>query len=132
MTLEISDQLTVNGGVTPITPYIFIEDAPTASEDFWVMMTDPGTFPANFSGSFGKALVAATASTVLTIKKLSAGVTTTIGTATWGIAGTTPTLATTGGLAQSFLAGDMVGYVFPASPDATLADIAISLRAQRT
>jgi hypothetical protein len=116
----------------PITPYIFIEGAPSASEVLWVALTDPGTFAANFSGSVGKAQVAATASTVVTIRKDTGGVLSTIGTATFAIAGTVPTLATTGGVAQSFVAGDLLGFLFPASPDATLAGIALSLRAQRT
>jgi hypothetical protein len=135
LTVDKQGRLTAAASGTALgllTPYIFIEGVPTASEFFRIVLTDNGTFAANFSGSSGLASVAATASTVVTVNIIHSGTPTTIGTATWAISGTAPTLATTGGLAQNFVAGDVVEFVFPASPDATLANIALSLRAQRT
>jgi hypothetical protein len=78
------------------------------------------TFAGNFTGSSLTATVAATASTVFDIQKNGAS----IGTATFAAAGTTATLATTGGAAQAFAVGDKFALIAPATPDATLAGLA--------
>ncbi|MFC3322151.1 DUF2793 domain-containing protein [Mesorhizobium cantuariense] len=79
------------------------------------------SLPAGLTGSHGVAIAAATASTVLTIKKNGSSV----GTATWAVAGTTPTLAMAS--LTNFAIGDILTIVAPATPDATLANVSLSL-----
>lgn len=81
------------------------------------------TFPADFAGSVAKALVAATASTVITIKKSGVEV----DTITFDAAGTTGTFASTGGLPIAFVPGDVLELHNQATADATLADIGTAL-----
>jgi hypothetical protein len=76
------------------------------------------TFAANFSGSFGTASVAATASTAFDITSNGS----TIGTATFAISATTATFTTVGGTSKALSAGDKIAIAAPASPDATLED----------
>lgn len=66
---------------------------------------------------------AATATTVFDVRRNG----TTVGTLTWSAAGTVPALATSGGAAQSFSAGDFFDIKGPATADATLSDIAFSI-----
>ncbi|RUW41532.1 hypothetical protein EOA37_09735 [Mesorhizobium sp. M2A.F.Ca.ET.015.02.1.1] len=79
------------------------------------------SLPSALSGSHGGAGVAATASTVLTIKKNGSSA----GTATWAISGTVPTLAMAS--PTSFAIGDVMTIVAPGTPDATLANVSLSL-----
>lgn len=85
------------------------------------------TFPANFAGSYFDASANATASTVFDVQKNGSS----IGTVTIGAGTTTATFATSGGVAISFAAGDRLTVVAPASPDATLADAAITFAVTR-
>jgi hypothetical protein len=78
-------------------------------------------FPASLTGSQGDALIAATASTVFTLKKNGSS----IGTATFAISGTVPTFSF--GSAVTFAVGDVLTITAPATPDATLADISFDL-----
>jgi hypothetical protein len=110
------------GGPTTIELSMFAGGKPTASETlFRHEFTAAATIPAALAGSQGSAGVAATASTVLTLKKN----TTSIGTATWAAAGTEPTLAAAS--PTSFAIGDVLVITAPATPDATLADISLSI-----
>jgi len=68
--------------------------------------------------SSGKSLVAATASTVFTIKNNGVN----IGTATFAAAGTVPTFAYT---APAIAKGDFISVHAPGTADATLADISL-------
>lgn len=86
------------------------------------------TLPANLSTSQAVAGVAATGSTVFNVTKNGAS----IGTLTWAPAGTVPAFATSGGLSQSFAIGDIMKIVAASAPDATLADITITLLGTRT
>jgi hypothetical protein len=93
-------------------------------------------YPANFSGtvggysivSGGSCKTAATASTVYTIYQNG----TAVGTITWAASATTPTLATTGGVALTFNPGDIITIVGPATPDATLSNWSVTLVSTRT
>lgn len=76
------------------------------------------TFPANFAGSKFAASANATATTVFDVKKNGSS----IGSISIAAGGTTATFTTSGGSSQSFVAGDVLSIVAPASPDATLAD----------
>lgn len=83
-------------------------------------------FADEFSGSYGIAAVAATAQTILTVNKNGSSV----GTITFAASGTTGTFVTTG-TTVSFAAGDIITITAPASPDTTLADLAITLAGTR-
>jgi hypothetical protein len=85
------------------------------------------TFPVNFALAQGFAGQLATATTVFTVKKFAGGVTTTVGTITWTAGVEDATFATTGGLAQTFVAGDVVRFYGASPPDATLRDIAVTI-----
>ncbi|MFT7432964.1 MAG: hypothetical protein ACI9TY_000589 [Alphaproteobacteria bacterium] len=68
---------------------------------------------------------AAAASTVVTLNKVVSGMPTSIGTLTWAAASKTCTASFSSDI--DFAAGEQVGIAFPASADATLANIAITL-----
>jgi hypothetical protein len=77
------------------------------------------------TNSAAKSLVAATGSTVFTLKKGTIASPTTIGTFTFGAASTTATVSITAG---SISSGDLAWIEAPASPDSTLQDIAFVVR----
>jgi hypothetical protein len=77
--------------------------------------------PSGGAGSYGSARVAATGSTTYTAKKNG----TSFGTFVWPAAGTAATV--TIGSTTAFVAGDVVTIDGPATADATLADIAITI-----
>jgi hypothetical protein len=79
------------------------------------------TFAGNFAGSYFTASANATGSTVFDIQKNGSSV----GSCTIGAGGVTPTFG------SSFAAGDILSIIAPASPDATLADPAITLAGTR-
>ena len=83
-------------------------------------------FPAGMTGSRASAGVAATAQTIYTVKKNGSAV----ATITWAISGTTGTYAAA--LAWSVVPGDVVTIEAPASPDATLAQVSITMIGIRT
>lgn len=120
-------------GTANITqPYDMIVSAagvPTASQVLLkITMPRAVTLAANLSGSKPTAAdVAATASTVVEVKKNGSQV----ATLTYAISGTVPTLATSGGAAVNFAADDILTVVCPASPDATLSGIYIVLAGTR-
>jgi hypothetical protein len=100
------------------------EAAPTASQVVLRFVAPTAiTLPANLSTSFGKAGTAATASTTFNVQKNGS----TIGTVVFASSGTVPTFTTSGGAAQSLAAGDVLTLVAPASPDATLSLVGITI-----
>lgn len=101
---------------------MFAGAAPTASEIlFRHEFTVAASIASGLTGSQGSAGTAATASTVLTLRKNG----TSFGTATWAAAGTEPTFAAAS--ATSFAIGDVLSITGPATPDATLANISLSI-----
>ena len=82
-------------------------------------------FPAGLTGSQGRAAVAATALTTLDLRKNG----TSVGSVQFAAAGTTATF--TMASATSFAAGDVLTVHAPASADATLADLGLSLAGTR-
>ena len=104
----------------------YVHDAPAGASNLgrWAIARTIA-FPANFSGSSVSAGVAATASTVLTVKKNG----TSVGTLTFAISGTVPTMS---GSAWSVVAGDIVTVENQATADASLAKISITLAGERT
>lgn len=95
---------------------------PSASQVLWrKVFARPAVFAISMPGSKAVAGTAATASTVLSIKKNG----TQFATITFAASGTTGTFACAA--QTSFAAGDLLTIVAPASPDATLAEIAWDL-----
>lgn len=84
------------------------------------------TLPANFANSGVEAITAATASTVFTVLKNGVS----IGTMTFAAAGTVPTFSVAG--TTSLAVGDTLRIKGPGTPDTTLADLAITLKATLT
>lgn len=84
------------------------------------------SFAANFGGSKAKASVAATAEAIYSIQKNGVEV----GTITFAAAATQGTFTSTGGAAVSLTGTtpDVLTVVAPAYPDATLADVSITLK----
>lgn len=102
----------------------------TASQNLLLHRVAKGvTFPANFGAYLGLTSQAggtanATASTVVNVDK--AGTATpnsfsNVGTITIGAGSVVPTFATSGGVAQTFAAGDVLRIQAPGTPDATFA-----------
>lgn len=111
------------------TTYVgaFAAGVMTANEIVGAYVAPVGfSFAAGTTGHVARSLVAATASTTLKIQKSSAGVLTDIGTIAFGIGTTTATVTITS--ATIFAVGDLVIVRAPASADATLADVAVSIR----
>jgi len=83
------------------------------------------TFPASLTGSYASATVAATASTVLTIKNNGSSV----GTITFAASGTTGTFTFASPVVTA--AGDIITVENQATADATLANISFSMVGSR-
>jgi hypothetical protein len=127
-------------GTTPSTwPFViglFYPGVPTASALVGSFAAPAGittlTFAAALSGSSGKALVAATAQTDFDVRKNAATSSggTSVGTIRFAASGTVPTFIAASGFT---LTGgtDYLTVWAPASPDATLANIAASLYCTR-
>lgn len=90
-----------------------------------IIFTRAITFPINLTATQCSARVAATASTTLTLNKNG----TSIGTLVFAASGTTPTI--TFSAAVSFAAGDILTITGPATADATLADVSLTIAAFR-
>lgn len=105
---------------------IYIPDEPTADMICArVAAVRAFTLPASLTGSVASAGTAATASTVFTIHK---GVSS-IGTVTFDASATAGTFSFASSV--SFASGDVLRITAPATPDATLSDISISLAGTR-
>lgn len=103
----------------PFDVHAFYPGIPTASAVILrVPLARAVDFVANFAGSYFAGSANATASTIFDVQKNG----TSIGTVTIAAGTTTATFATSGGAAQSFVAGDVLFIIAPATPDATLAD----------
>ncbi|MBI2233443.1 MAG: hypothetical protein HYU57_00190 [Micavibrio aeruginosavorus] len=103
----------------------FMPGTPNNSSIIRIVIPRAVQLPVNLTNSQCVAKTAASASTTVTLNKISGASTTAIGTAVWAAASKTCTF--TFSAAISFAAGDLVEYVFPAAADAALADIAITL-----
>lgn len=122
--------------VQPFSIAAFYPGAPTASALTAILAAPAGittlTFAAAIYGSSGKAMTAATAQTDFDVRKnaTTAANGTSVGTVRFAAAGTVPTFIAASGFT---LTGgtDWLTLWAPATPDATLADIGISLYATR-
>lgn len=110
------------GGGTLVELSMFAGGKPTTGELlFRHEFTAAIGIPINLANSQGSSGVAATASAIFSLKKNG----TQFGTATWAAAGTEPTFAAVA--TASFAIGDVLSITAPASVDATLADISLSI-----
>lgn len=110
----------------PFDVHAFYPGKPTASAlVLRVPLARAVSFPANFSGAYGRASAAATGSTVFDVQKNGAS----IGSMTFAAGATTATFSTSG--AVSFAAGDILSVISPATADATLADVGLVLAGTR-
>jgi hypothetical protein len=101
--------------------------APTADEVLGLDVADVEyVFPADFDGSAFRTSTNPTATTVLTIEKLSGGAPVEIGTVTISTAGVA-TFATTDNDAVIIAPGEAVRIMGPTDPDTTLANFALKL-----
>ncbi len=113
----------------PLPVAFFFPGVQLASAIARIILTEACSMISTLTGSQGVAKAASTGTATITVNKVSGGVTTAVGTVVFTSSATaTFTLGST----TAFAAGDLVELVFPVSPDATLADIAITLRATRT
>lgn len=112
-----------------VTNYDLIFFSGGAMEDnetlFRLIAARPFTLPASLTGSEFVASGAATGETTVTLKKNGDS----IGTLVWAASGTIPTV--TFASAVSFDTGDVLGIFGPATADASLSDVSISLVATR-
>lgn len=99
-----------------------ISGKPSNGQVILIPITRALTLPADAAGSLANADVAATADTDITVAKNG----TSIGTVRFTAAGTTGSFI--GVAVTSFVAGDRLSFVFPATADMTLADIGIALQ----
>lgn len=121
----------------PLVAAFFYPGVPTASVLVGIFAAPAGvttaTYAAAIAGSSGVALVAATAQTDFDVRKnaTTAANGTSVGTVRFAAAGTVPTFIAASGF--SLTGGtDTLTVWAPATPDATLANIAISLYAVRS
>lgn len=101
---------------------------PPAAQVYNLMTAMAITVPSGLAGSVAYAGTAPAASAAFSVSKVSSGVTTALGTITIAPAGTV-SLAGAGG---SLAAGDVLRLTAPATQDTALADIGITVLAQRT
>jgi hypothetical protein len=117
------------GGVPDVVPAdlsIFKPGKPTADEVLVHIEVARGfTWPVSLASSKFKALVAATATYVVTIKRNGSS----IGTLSWAAAGTVPTV--TFAAAVDFAAGDTLELVGQTTPDATIANLSFTFYGSR-
>ena len=85
--------------------------------------------PAGFADSGGRSIAAATAQAVVNINQVSGGVSTNRGTLTWAAGAFVPTVASSAGM--TLADGDAIEAAFPATADATLASVEITLKCSR-
>lgn len=115
---------------------LFATTAPTASEVLAIhIVTDAFTFPANFASPDSKGVAGTNpaASFVLDVQRQvnATGAFASIGTVTISTGGAF-TFATASGTAKSIAVNDVLKIVAPATPDASIANLAVSLRGSRT
>ena len=93
---------------------------------FYAPTTVALTLPASCAGSYMTSTIAATGSTAILIRDLTASAT--LCTATFSASGTTATFSGTGG---TIAAGHVIQIIGPGTADATLANLGVAIAASR-
>lgn len=108
----------------PYIPVVYVPGALTSSQVllYHVFSEQGATFPADLGGSTAKAMDAATTSTVVDIQKNG----TSVGSITWGASATSGTFTFT--TETTFVEGDTLALIGPATADATLGYISVTLK----
>ena len=115
------------GGAAPVDIALYFPGQPEAAERLLKLEVARGfSLPADLTGSRGHADTAATAEAVCTILKNGAAV----GSVSFAAASQEPSFALAGGLA--LVLGDRLELVAPATQDATLAGLALTLIGTRS
>lgn len=111
----------------PYDVAVSIANLTTNAEDIlFFVFPRPATLPAGATGSQAKAAAAATGATTYTVRKNGGS----IGTIDFAASGTVGTFNGFG--TTNFVAGDVLSITGPATADATLADLAITIKLTRT
>ena len=103
-----------------------IQGKPNSSQTYNLVIAMPITIPIDLTGTFSYVGMVATGSSLFVINKISGGTTTAIAEILL-IAGSHTANTLTCSTAVTFAAGDVFQLVGPASPDATLSDIGITI-----
>lgn len=113
-------------GSIPYDLPMFFPGAMTSSQTLArILFTRTVVFPSSLTGSQCSAGTAATGSTTVTLNKNGSS----IGTLVWAASGTVPTITFSSSV--TFNAGDLLTVVGPATADATLAAISLTIAATR-
>lgn len=115
-------------GGCPFDIAMFLPGVPANSAIVRVAIVRSVSCPAGFAGSVGYAKESSSGSAVVTVNQVTGGTGTARGTMTFSISNTGVPASGSG---MSLSAGDLVEFAFPASADATLGDIAITLDCAR-
>ena len=127
---QVATTAFVKTAITNLPIAFVFAGKPASSALVNVPITISTTIPASLTGSITFVTTTATASTIFTLNKISGGTTTALGTVTiTPLSATGRTLAGAGG---ALLPGDCLQMVAPSTADSTLADLGITILAQRT
>jgi len=112
-------------GGCPMDLVMFWPGAPPNSQIVDIALVRAGSCPSGFTASVGHAETASTGTAIVTVKQNG----TSRGTMTFTASATGVPAS---GAGMTLAAADIVQFAFPSSADATLADIAITLKCSRT
>jgi hypothetical protein len=127
--LVVTGTCTGCGGTQAYDLSMFYPGTVSSSAIVRVTSARVATYPTGLTGSYCVAKEGATSSTTITIKQIHAGSSTSVGTVVFGSGGgtnvTNCTFTAASGI--SLAAGDALEFAFPATPDATLGDVTITV-----
>jgi hypothetical protein len=124
------DSVVIAGPVLPPADFsLFVPGMPGPSERLDVGFTRACIFPAGFPGAFATARVAAEALVTIGIWQITNGVSTSRGTLMIGAGNVDGTFSVPADV--SVIAGDILSFMFPATPDSAMTDLTIAVQGYR-
>jgi hypothetical protein len=126
--ISVSSCSNLPAGGCPYDTSIFLGGVPANSAIVRKAIVRAVSCPTGFAGSVGYARESSSGTAVVTVNQVTAGVGTARGTVTFAISNT-GVFASGAGMTLS--SGDLIEFAFPSSADATMGDIAISLKCDR-